>query len=176
MKQSGCVAGFYFENSTRIRRLGVIGDGKLATEGVPIPRYETCEPTLPYIGFFGKSLFVNDAKIEDLNSVVACKIGARCIGILIDYIDETMPAAVLGQWLDSQRSKHTCIYNRSEWNETPPSTIIFKSSDRGTFVEDIEFCSHNNEFISETIQSDGLIQCFPVGTVRIFRIKCDFFY
>ncbi|KAB8294956.1 hypothetical protein EYC80_006909 [Monilinia laxa] len=168
LKQIGCVAGFYFENSPQVRRLGVIGDGKIAKfEEVPLPFYETCDPTPPYIGSLGRDLFMNDAKIQDLKSVIACTVGHRCIGMLLHYIDTALPAVVLGQWLDSARSKHVCIYDIYEWGKTPPLKIVFKLSKPGVFVQEVFFSSGDNldMIIQEHVDSDSVaFEIYPFGT------------
>lgn len=112
LKHNSCISGFYFENSNEIRRLGVIGDdSRTEVDEVPLPHYETCDPVRPLIEFLGRNLFMNDAKIQDLKSVTICRVGRRCIGMLIHYLDSNMPPVVLGQWLDSERSKHVSIYD-----------------------------------------------------------------
>lgn len=163
LKQIGCIVGLYFENSNKIRRLGVIGDGHLAEVGeVPLPRYETCDPTLPFIGFLGRSLFMNDARIHDLESVIICRVGRRCIGMLIHYVDTNVPAIVLGQWLDSKHSKHVCIYDKNDWTSSSPSIIAFKLSESEKFVQDIEFCVSESEF---KVGSDVHVQIYDIGMV-----------
>lgn len=58
---------------------------------------------------------MNDAKIQDLKSVTVCRVGRRCIGMLIHYLDSDMPPVVLGQWLNFERSKHGSIYGTLDW-------------------------------------------------------------
>ncbi|TGO44887.1 hypothetical protein BCON_0450g00060 [Botryotinia convoluta] len=165
LKHNGCISGFYFENSTEIRRLGVIGDDNpTEVDEVPLPRYETCDPVRPLIGFLGRTLFMNDAKIQDLKSVTICRVGRRCIGMLIHYLDTNMPPVVLGQWLDSERSKHVSIYDTYDWIGPPPVNIVFKSSESETFVQDIKFCDHELEkMYKQRIDPDTKIEVYEIG-------------
>ncbi|TGO73619.1 hypothetical protein BELL_0346g00070 [Botrytis elliptica] len=165
LKHRGCISGFYFENSTEIRRLGVIGDDNLTeVDEIPLPRYETCDPVRPLIGFLGRTLFMNDAKIQDFKSITICRVGSRCIGMLIHYLDTNMPPVVLGQWLDSERSKHISIYDTYDWIGPPPVKIAFKSSESEPFVQDIKFCGHGLEFLfKQSKDLDTKVEVYEIG-------------
>ncbi|ESZ96609.1 hypothetical protein SBOR_2976 [Sclerotinia borealis F-4128] len=159
LTHTGCVSGFYFENAPQIRRIGIVSDGKDAPNAeTRLPRYETCKPMPPYLG---NPQFVNDAIIHDLEAVTMCRVGTRCVGILIRYLDADLPPAILGQWYGPEYSEHTCIYNCTKMSS---SVIAFKTSKFSLVVRDIFFSNHDTTELEADSSVDIELQVYDMGT------------
>ncbi|KAI9641939.1 hypothetical protein NHQ30_009808 [Ciborinia camelliae] len=174
LQHTGSISGFYYENSPEIIRLGIIGDNRKVPNGEsplprnetceptpPLPRNETCEPTPPHIGFLGRDLFLNDAIIHNLKTVTMCRMGSRCVGILIHYLDQGVSPVVLGQWYGPKVSEHTSIY---DYTKNSSSAIAFKTSKSRTVVEDIFFSDRDAPELEAKSSLDIEFQVYNIGT------------
>ncbi|CAD6444462.1 d7664fa2-f657-49d3-b1b0-66d51fc430cc [Sclerotinia trifoliorum] len=157
LKHTGCVNGFYYENAPVIRRIGITGDNKETPKTqIRLPRYDTSMPA----AIFGNPQFVNYAKICAMETVNVCRVGTRCVGILIKYSDPKVPPAILGQWYGSKESDHRCIY---DYNKTTSTVIAFKLSESERAVRDVLICNHDAPELEE-LSSDIKVQVYKIGT------------
>ncbi|KAF7952287.1 uncharacterized protein EAE97_001784 [Botrytis byssoidea] len=139
LQYNGRISGFYYENAPGIKRIGVIGDDKeMSRAEIQLPRYETHVPEEPYLA---NPQFVNDAAIDSLKTVNVCRVGTRCVGIFIRYLDLAMSPVTLGQWYDKDHSEYTCIYDNTKMSST---VIVFKRSKSGGVIQDIFFSDHDS--------------------------------
>ncbi|TEY35479.1 hypothetical protein BOTCAL_0589g00010 [Botryotinia calthae] len=139
LQHVGRISGFYYENAPRIKRIGVIGDNKNVSRAEnQLPRYETRVPEQPYLG---NPQFVTDAVIDSLKTVNICRVGTRCVGVFIRYLDPEMSPVTLGQWY----------------------VIIFKRSKSGGVVQDIIFSNHDSPELKES-SLDVEIKVYEIGT------------
>ncbi|KAF7954430.1 hypothetical protein EAE96_005551 [Botrytis aclada] len=158
LRHEGLISGFYYENAPGIKRIGVIGDNrKVSRAETQLPRYETRVPEQPYLG---NPQFVTDAIIGSLETVNICRVGRRCVGILIKYLDPEMPPVALGQWYDKKNSQHTCIYDNTKTSST---VIVFKRSKLGGMVQDILFSNPDSPELKESC-SDVEMKIFELET------------
>jgi hypothetical protein len=148
LKTSKWVSGLYYENPnprTTIMRLGVVGDGPIASATPLLPQYYDCDFPFPLIGSPNAGLFLSVAALNDLERVDLCHVDNRCTGMLIYYLDGH--SAVLGQWQSSPFSRCSCIYNSSRPSITK---IYFKLSkfQSHQVVADVSFSPDTNETTS----------------------------
>lgn len=107
----GYVTGFYFEALTTvlsITRLGVTTRSVTTWPTThPTPQYIVCNiPRNPSAGA-DAGLYLSFARLSGLKEVQLCRLGSRCTGIMIHYLNS--PPVVLGQWHTSRLSRHTSI-------------------------------------------------------------------
>lgn len=93
LQYNGQINGFYYKNTPGIKRIGVIGNDKeILRAEIQLPRYKTRIPEEPYLA---NPQFVNNTAIDSLKTVNIYRVGTRCVGIFIRYLDLEMSPVTL---------------------------------------------------------------------------------
>lgn len=99
LKSKGCITGFYYEvpiSSPIIRKLAVTSDAAPQSDLPFVAEYPMVGlPSTPISGP-SAGLFLSTAILSNLRRVELCRIGNRCTGLLIHYLNGLSTA--LGQW------------------------------------------------------------------------------
>jgi hypothetical protein len=140
LDQPGSITGFYFEwpKSAVIMRIGVTRESNSVGTGSPNLKFTACDaPRLARVGP-NAGLFMSVADLSNLRKVEICRVGIRCTGLKLYYLQT--PTAVLGQWhtTTSDFSQHVSIFNSNGPNTTGIRFKFSKSADHQV-VTDINF-------------------------------------
>ncbi|XMA10555.1 hypothetical protein WAI453_003346 [Rhynchosporium graminicola] len=157
LDRPGSITGFYFEwqKSPVIMRVGVTRESNSAVTGNPNLEFTACNaPYLPRVGP-NAGLFMSVASLSNLRKVEFCRVGTRCTGLKLHYLQA--PTAVLGQWQTAAFSQHVSM---SHTNGLDTMGIRFKFSKSGDHqvATDISFgadttddCNSTYSHLGETI-------------------------
>ncbi|CZT42360.1 uncharacterized protein RSE6_02229 [Rhynchosporium secalis] len=128
LDRPGSITGFYFDwqKSPVIMRIGVTRESNSAVTGNPNLEFTACNaPYLPRVGP-NAGLFMSVASVSNLRKVEFCRVGTRCTGLKLHYLQA--PTAVLGQWQTTAFSQHVSM---SHTNGLDTMGIRFKFSKSG---------------------------------------------
>ncbi|KAK0111101.1 hypothetical protein ONS95_001479 [Cadophora gregata] len=183
----GFITGFYVEYpySLEIMRIGVIRERDSLGVGSPNLEFTACRAAfLPHVGP-NAGLFMSVADLSNLRKVEVCRVGVRCTGLKLYYIQA--PTVVLGQWYTTGASQYASIFNGNGPNI---KGIRFKLSTSGEdrAVTDISFgtdisddCNSSYFRLGETITWwfskshdvirlwDGKVLPVPKGSINTFK-------
>jgi len=138
LDRPGSITGFYFEwpKSAVIMRIGVTRESNSMGTGSPNLEFTACgAPRLARVGP-NAGLFMSVADLSNLRKVEICRVGIRCTGLKLYYLQT--PTAVLGQWHTTDSSQHVSISNSNGPNTMGIRFRFSKSGDHQV-VTDISF-------------------------------------
>jgi hypothetical protein len=108
-----------------------------------------CHGTFKQDGFH-----VSTARLDALSVIIVCRVGDRCVGMQMQYLDGDMK--VLGQWYPETESSYSCFFDNSQ---VSLKSLCFESTSE--YFTDIRVL--NEEPSSEAHQK------FELGEVHALR-------
>jgi hypothetical protein len=159
LQSHGFATGIYFENSSRIRNIGVSSDHESPLAPPVRPTYSVYQHmpfdvgALCHGAFKQHGFHVSTARLDALSVITICRVGDRCVGMQMQYLDGDMK--VLGQWYPETESSYSCIFDNSQ---VYLKSLCFEST--SGYFTDIRVLNGCEEPSSEAQQ------IFELGEVR----------